>query len=342
MRQRLSQIAYALGVGCQLNRLTRRLNRHKVVILSYHRLHAGEADTLDNFDGQYVHVEDFARQMRYLARHYHVVPLEQCVEPFPDGQYRAVVTFDDAYASIYHHAYPVLRDLRLPATVFVPTDFIQMCASRWWDRLRLAIRQTEKPAVVVTYNDRHRVLSLTTTQEKEAALRELAVTLQTVPEATRNDLFATLYPPRQLKEVAKLPRNAPLTPAQMREMSAHGITFAGHGKSHTSFLTLTRAELWQEVCDSKALIEKWTGKEVTLLSYPFGDFDTRALELLPYAGYRAAVTTIDGLSSDENRFALRRLAVGGQTTFAQFVAAVSGLRDIVARVIRRRDWDALP
>lgn len=341
MKQQLSRTGYALSVGCKLNCLVRYLNRHKLVILMYHRLHAGEADALENFDGQYVHVEDFAQQMRYLARYYHVIPLEQCLEPRPDEPYRAVVTFDDAYASVYHYAYPVLQELHLPATIFVPTDFIQTGASRWWDRLRLAIRETQKETIMFTHNDQHRVLPLRTAQEREAALRELAVTLRTVPEATRDDLFATLSPAQKLEEADKISRNAPLTRAQMQEMGAHGITFATHGKSHTSFLTLTRAELWQEVSASKALLEDWMAKEVMWLSYPFGDFDTRALELLPRAGYRAAVTTIDGLSDNETRFALRRIAVGGQTTFAQFVAAVSGLRDLVTRAIGKRDWSSL-
>src|SRR5262245_20585348 len=342
MRQQLSRIGYAVGVGCKLNRLMRYLNRHKLVILMYHRLHAGEADVLENFDGQYVHVKDFAQQMRYLARNYRVVSLEQCLEPVPGDPYRAVITFDDAYASIYQYAYPVLRELRLPATVFVPTDFIETGAPRWWDRLRLAIRKTDKQSVMVTYYDRHRVLPLTTDREKEAALRELAVTLRTVPAATRDDLFATLYPAWRCEEAAEITRNAPLTRPQMQEMAGCGIAFAAHGRSHTSFLTLTRAELWQEMYASKALLEQWLGQEVISLSYPYGDFDTRALELLPSAGYRTAVTTINGLSYNETRFALRRIAIGGQTTFAQFVAAVSGLRDLVAYVLRNQDGSLWP
>jgi peptidoglycan/xylan/chitin deacetylase (PgdA/CDA1 family) len=95
--------------------------------------------------------------------------------------------------------------------------------------------------------------------------------------------------------------------------------------------------LWQEVRESKAVLEEWTGTEVTYLAYPYGDFDWRALELLPRAGYQGAVTTIDGLSHDENRFTLRRIAVGGQTTFPQFVAAVNGLRDAVGQMIRTQD-----
>jgi peptidoglycan/xylan/chitin deacetylase (PgdA/CDA1 family) len=273
--------------------------------------------------------------MRYLARYYHVVPLEQCLEPDPEDPYRAVVTFDDAYASIYRYAYPVLRELHLPATVFVPTDFVQTGTPMWWDRLRLAIRKTDQSAVSFTDNGYQRVLPLGTPREKEAALQQLAMTLRTVPEEAREDLLLTLCPPQQLERCATSLRNAPLTQAQMQEMGAHGLTFAAHGKSHASFLTLSSKALRHELCESKVVLERWVGQAVTWLSYPYGDFDSRAFTLLPHVGYHAAVTTIDGLSSGENHFALRRLAVGGHTTFPQFVAAVSGLRDLVARLTHK-------
>jgi peptidoglycan/xylan/chitin deacetylase (PgdA/CDA1 family) len=341
MRQIFSHLVYALSVGCQLNRVTRRANRHKAVILAYHRLHAGEADQLENFDGQFVHVDDFARQMRYLARHYHVVSLDDCFTPHADQPYRAAVTFDDAYASIYQYAYPIMRELRLPGTVFVPTDFIQTRTPMWWDQLRCAIRATTKSCAPLVYESPARALALRSPREKEAALRALARALRTVSEPLREELFAALYPPRELRRMAERPHTAPLTLAQMREMAAHGWTFAAHGKSHASLPTLTPPQLWQEVSEPKALLEAWTGQRVSWFSYPFGDVDARALALLPRAGYQAAVTTVDGLSHDEPRFTRRRIAVGGHTTFAQFVAAVGGVRDLVAHV-RRRDRRALP
>jgi peptidoglycan/xylan/chitin deacetylase (PgdA/CDA1 family) len=35
-----------------------------------------------------------------------------------------VVTFDDGFRSVFEHALPVLSELGLPATIFVPTDFV--------------------------------------------------------------------------------------------------------------------------------------------------------------------------------------------------------------------------
>lgn len=337
MRHQLSRLFYTLIVGGRLHQVTRRLNRDKVAILTYHRLHAGEADELENFDGQYVHVKDFTRQMQYLAQHYDVVSLEDCLTPQASPRNRAVITFDDAYASLYHYASPVLKALRLPATVFVPTDFVRTGTPMWWDRLRFAVRGTEKQTVTVSHDGPARELPLRTRREKAAAMRELAMTLRTVPYEAREELFARLLPPHELNRMADRPHLAPLTLAQIHEMNAYGVTFASHGKSHTSFRTLSLAALHQEVHESKKTLEEWTGKRVSWLSYPYGDFDVRSLAVLPQEDYQGAVSTIDGLSADEHRFALRRIPVGGQTTFAQFIAAISGVRDLLAQVRRRQE-----
>lgn len=36
----------------------------------------------------------------------------------------AVVTFDDCYESVYHHAWPILRELNVPATLFLATAYL--------------------------------------------------------------------------------------------------------------------------------------------------------------------------------------------------------------------------
>ena len=43
-------------------------------------------------------------------------------EPIPRNVF--VVTFDDGYECVYRHAWPVLRELRIPATVFLATAYL--------------------------------------------------------------------------------------------------------------------------------------------------------------------------------------------------------------------------
>ncbi len=45
----------------------------------------------------------------------------------------AVLTFDDGYAAIHEHAWPALRELHLPATVFLATGYLDSEAPFPWD-----------------------------------------------------------------------------------------------------------------------------------------------------------------------------------------------------------------
>lgn len=68
----------------------------------------------------------FERQLRYAREHYHIVPLRDLVARLGEpgsGPYLAV-TFDDAYENFATSAYPILRKLGIPATVFVPTAYV--------------------------------------------------------------------------------------------------------------------------------------------------------------------------------------------------------------------------
>ena len=71
----------------------------------------------------------FRRQMQgLLARNFQPWPLRAVLEsrrrgvPIPPRVF--VVTFDDGYECVYRHAWPVLRELRIPATLFLTTAYL--------------------------------------------------------------------------------------------------------------------------------------------------------------------------------------------------------------------------
>jgi peptidoglycan/xylan/chitin deacetylase (PgdA/CDA1 family) len=63
-----------------------------------------------------------------LSRGFKAIPLDQAIElaandkPFPKKAF--VVTIDDGYENVYTHAWPILRELKVPATLFLPTEFL--------------------------------------------------------------------------------------------------------------------------------------------------------------------------------------------------------------------------
>lgn len=105
-----------------------------VPILCYHRLGSGTSKMV-------VSPALFESQMTWLVRNgYHVVRLADLAAFLAGGKAlprrSVVLTFDDGYESVHRHAFPVLRKLGLPATVFVYTDFLGGGDALTWAQLQ--------------------------------------------------------------------------------------------------------------------------------------------------------------------------------------------------------------
>jgi peptidoglycan/xylan/chitin deacetylase (PgdA/CDA1 family) len=76
----------------------------------------------------------FRRQVEVIAAAYEVIPLNSLPSELESGspERRVVLTFDDAFTDFGDTAFPVLAELRLPSTLFVPTGFLG--GYNLWDR----------------------------------------------------------------------------------------------------------------------------------------------------------------------------------------------------------------
>lgn len=107
------------------------------VVLMYHRF--GEAD----YPSTNVTIDQFEAHLGELTRGgYTVLPLPEIVNAIRDGRAlpdRSVaITIDDAYQSVYTEAWPRLRRLGFPFTLFVATAPIDRGFERYmsWDQIR--------------------------------------------------------------------------------------------------------------------------------------------------------------------------------------------------------------
>src|SRR5438876_2741666 len=97
-----------------------------VLVLCYHAVSPTWTAALSSTPGR------FERQMERLVRRgYRGVTFTDAVTAAVRGRVLAV-TFDDAFRSVFELARPILDRLGLPATVFVPTDFISEQSTLDW------------------------------------------------------------------------------------------------------------------------------------------------------------------------------------------------------------------
>lgn len=89
--------------------------RCRRIVLLYHSVGSGPNSIAPQL---------FQSQMAWLAEHADVLPLDDFLAGAGSKQIRVSIGFDDGYASVADHAEPILRDLNLPATVYINTGWI--------------------------------------------------------------------------------------------------------------------------------------------------------------------------------------------------------------------------
>ena len=125
-RRFVADTLYRAGVLAAWQRLTL---RRRAVVLMYHRvLDDAEYRRTASSPAIVVRRSTFERQLRVLQRHFRVLSADElraCIaagRPLPPRS--CVITFDDGWIDTYRHAWPLLREFRMPAIVFVPVSFI--------------------------------------------------------------------------------------------------------------------------------------------------------------------------------------------------------------------------
>jgi len=285
-----SLVSSAPGVARGVLALTR---PRRFLILCYHRVND---DAHPFFTGTPVAL--FRRQMETLRRYFTVLSLEDLAarareHDLPENG--VAITFDDGYRDNYENAFPILRELGLPATIFLTTEALDGSALLWHDRVFDAFHRTRK------------------TEARASIETELARLRRSSPEGRDAWIDALL---EELGIEPGMPAGwEKLTWPQVREMASQGVSFGAHTLDHPILTRVSAEEARRQVRESKRRIEAETGTPVTSFAYPNGtasDFDASTERIVADEGFSLAVTTLLGANDEStNPYRLRRTGMWG-------------------------------
>jgi peptidoglycan/xylan/chitin deacetylase (PgdA/CDA1 family) len=173
-----------------------------------------------------------------------------------------------------------------------------------------------------------------TSLNKEKSLPKKSIAL-TFDDGYR-DFYTNVFPllkKYQIKAtvyviINALGQNNYLTKDQTKEMASSGLVEIGsHTFNHLDLRKLKKKDAVFEINYSRQALAKISGQSIMTFAYPFGYYDSRALDIVHSAGYSAAVSVKSGLiQSKNNIFLLNRVRVNnllGQK-FGQWLEHLSG------------------
>ena len=282
----LSRLFYAGLRATGISAVARRAGRGGA-ILCYHNV--VRSSTGGGESAVHMSLDRFDSPLRWITGHYNVLPLNELqarVQANRQSNRTLSITFDDGYAGVFEHAWPLLKAARLPATVFIPTVSIDSGAPFWWDY----------PAVVRNATPARRRYWL-------EELRGDGPQISLFEEATAAPTLPAEY--------------LPATWESIRRAAAEGFDLGAHSATHRNLTRLTAAELDAEISGSRNTLEERTGVRAESFAYPYGLWNSAVRDCVRNAGFRIGVTLDSGLNrAGTDAWSLRRVNIPSSISMA--------------------------
>ncbi|RYZ70809.1 MAG: polysaccharide deacetylase [Lysobacteraceae bacterium] len=325
-RQTLAGWGHRTGLLSLAGRV-RGLLHQDLRILAYHRVLDSVHPPGFEFDLELISAsaESFRRQIAVLRRDF--VPMRfdeviDCIDRRRRLPPRAVlVSFDDGYDDNYRVAFPILRELDVPAMFFVATGHIESGLPYAYDWLVYMICTTPATELSVPAMGVDWILPATPAERRGHASRFLEL-LKREDALAQQDIMQSLEQEWGMPRIPH-PDCRPMTWAQLREMRDGGMELGSHGVHHHMLAKLPHAQMVAEIRGSKMALESNLGQDVCAMSYPVGGFeafDDAVMEAAGAAGFRLACSYVSGTNRLRRQplHSLRRLHVERDVDAAWF------------------------
>ena len=309
--------------------------RRRLLILCYHGVSTADEH---EWNGElYIPPTLLRQRLRYLREHqYNILPLNEACEKLTNGTLppRSVaITFDDGARDFASTAVPILRELDVPATVYLTTYYsdvrlpvfdVVLSYVLWRGRhVRVdlsSLCDTRAPLWAQTPDERAhatRILHACAVARgldatgKNALVASVAARLGVdYDEVLASGVFQIMSP----NDVASLP-------ADLVDVQLH---------THRHRTPRNRELFMRELHDNASRIRAIRdARRLDHFCYPSGDYDGAFLAWLREAGVEYATTTLPGLASpDHDPLLLPRLIDTAARSELAFEAWASGLADL--------------
>jgi len=269
--------------------------------------------------------------MEYLKQNYNVLPVSTALEWADKGIQSkkpiALVTFDDGYKNNFLWAYPVMKDLGLPFTIFVVTDHIDSQKLFWFDEIIMLI-QAERRSYFDLRSWGLGVFAFPVSDQEMrwSSIQDLLEKLKTVDSGMRREIIAEVSGHDTInKEISK--EFLVLGSHDLRELVSSGLVEVGsHTDGHEILTVLDAKRVHATISRSIDILESLIGLKMRYFSYPNGDFNDSTKDIVAKCGLQAAfITGGRHWTINNDVYAIPRIGIGAYDTFEIFVAKTSGL-----------------
>jgi peptidoglycan/xylan/chitin deacetylase (PgdA/CDA1 family) len=203
------------------------------------------------------------------------------------------ITFDDGWVDNYEHAYPVLRENGIPATIFLVTNAVETGHIFWVEDFLYKIAMLEGSGSqqniareLTEQMERHGISTDGKLHYNYQIAEFFAESLKPLGSSERRRILDEVY--SQLGMDTAPLGNEILDWDQIREMKANGINFGSHTHTHTILQYAEDELIRRELEVSRDILSDRLGVKPDYFCYPNARYRPDNADLIESAGYKYA------------------------------------------------------
>ena len=294
----------------------------------YHRVVEEQTVKAKSFDIERgISASVFERQMRFLLRHFSPVKASRAQDA-SNSAMQFAVTLDDGYEDNYSVAAPILKQLGIPATFYVVSDYVGTDRLFWWEQVANIMNRSERTELNLTEVipslcklDTHSLtMHLRNSDERDHAYGQLCAHI-------RKDIHANIsmhmcnvadYFGVDIQDEGR--HYGLMDWMQLKDLARQGFEIGCHTATHCNIIGTDEAMLKDELINSVILLENQLDSPIESFAYPYGLFEKSSkpvLDALAETNCRVAYTTQQGVVESESpAFELPRAKLNRSYDFA--------------------------
>ena len=301
------------------------------IILYYHRVI--KDNNLDPKIGPNVHLcvveSEFRKQMEYIKANFNLISIEDLYNSnFNCNKFSVAVTFDDGYLDNFSVAFPILKELKIPATIYLISRNLIENPWAWWIELwnfiynKEHVKFNNKIFLIKKLKQKENLFFIIKDHVKKMNFEEQINFFTELTNNQHRENHQNLFMQKKDLEIMK---------------QSELITLGCHTHNHLCFANFNAQIISQELENSKSLLENEIGLKVSHFAYPYGtvkDINFFEHEILKKLDYKSAVTTSEILKHDVYQFYLPRISIGPYVTIDDFKRKLTGFDIMLKKKFR--------
>jgi peptidoglycan/xylan/chitin deacetylase (PgdA/CDA1 family) len=251
------------------------------IVLAFHRvIPKSRALELGLHPSLFTTPETFRRLLSSLKRMGNFVDLYSLFSDTSSGT-SFFVTFDDGWIDTYTIAYPILKELNIPFSIFIATSLIDNGVMNWTEEItaqyfRLLNTASERAKKALRCLNHQNSSEVTDVHELIEKLKEL-------PSNLRKHRIERFY---SVLGITNPIMGEMLSWAQIKQLREEGIIIGSHTHSHSILKGMNKEDVAAELKKSKEIIQDRLAYNPESFCYPNGRYDRTNEDIFKDLGYR--------------------------------------------------------